>query len=80
MAQKLDEKGLVTFKELLMANSKMVDTLAQLLIQKGVFTEEEFYAKLKEVNRQYQAGKRTGHGSTSNWVENTSQGLSVRRS
>jgi mannitol/fructose-specific phosphotransferase system IIA component (Ntr-type) len=60
MAQKLDEKDLVSFKELLMANSKMVDAMAQLLIQKGVFTEEEFYAKLKEVDRQYQAGKRTG--------------------
>jgi hypothetical protein len=59
MAQKLDEKDLVSFKELLMANSKMVDTLTQLLIQKGVFTEQEFYAKLKEVDLQYQAGKRT---------------------
>jgi hypothetical protein len=60
MGRKLDEKDLVSFKELLMANSKMVDTLAQLLIQKGVFTEEEFYARLKDVDRQYQAGKRTG--------------------
>jgi hypothetical protein len=60
MAQKLDEKDLVSFKELLMANSKMVDALAQLLMQKGVFTGEKFYAKLKEVDRQYQAGKRTG--------------------
>jgi len=34
--------------------------LAQLLIEKGVFTEQEFYAKLKEVDRQYQAGKRNG--------------------
>jgi hypothetical protein len=59
MAQKLDEKDLVSFRDLLMANSKMVDALAQLLIQKDVFTEEEFYAKLKEVDRQYQAGKRT---------------------
>ena len=59
MAQKLDEKELVTFKELLMANSKMVDALAQLLITKGIFTEEEFYAKLKQVDREYQAGGRT---------------------
>ena len=47
MAQKMDEKDLVSFKEMLLANSKMVDALAQLLFEKGVFTEEEFYAKLK---------------------------------
>jgi hypothetical protein len=48
MAQNLDEKEIVSFKEMLMANSKMVDALAQLLIQKGVFTEQELYAKLKD--------------------------------
>ena len=59
MAQKLTEKELVTFKEMLLANSKMVDALAQLLFEKGVFTEEEFYTKLKDVDGQYKAGKRT---------------------
>jgi hypothetical protein len=32
MAQKLDDNELVSFKELLLANSMQVDTLAQLLI------------------------------------------------
>jgi hypothetical protein len=58
MAQILDEKELVTFKEMLMANSIMVDALAQLLISKGIFTEDELYGKLKEVQDQYKAGKR----------------------
>jgi hypothetical protein len=58
MAQKLDEKELVTFKEMLMANSIMVDALAQLLMAKGLFTEEELYRKLKEVQDQYNAAKR----------------------
>jgi hypothetical protein len=49
MAQKLDEKELVSFKELLMANTTQVHAVTQLLIEKGVFTEDEFYAKLKEV-------------------------------
>ena len=40
MAQKLDPKELVTFKEVLMANSIQVDAVAQLLIDKGVFTEK----------------------------------------
>lgn len=32
MAEKLDEKELVTFKEMLMANSIQVDAVCQLLI------------------------------------------------
>jgi hypothetical protein len=60
MAQPLDKEEIVSFKEMLLANSKMVDALAQLLIEKGVFTEQEFYAKLKDVDGQYQAGKRIG--------------------
>jgi hypothetical protein len=43
---------------MLMANSIMVDALAQLLISKGIFTEDELYGKLKEVQDQYKAGKR----------------------
>jgi beta-N-acetylglucosaminidase len=54
MAEKLDPKELATFKELLMANSIQVDVVAQLLIEKGVITKEEFFAKLKEVQSQYQ--------------------------
>ena len=54
MAQKLDEKELVTFKEMLMANCIQVDAVAQLLIEKGIITEEEFYGKRKEVQGEYQ--------------------------
>ena len=57
MAEKLDEKQLVTFKELLMANSIQVDALAQLLIEKGIITEQEFYAKLKQVQMEYENKK-----------------------
>ena len=55
MAEKLDDKELVTFKEMLMANSIQVDVLVQLLIEKGLITEEEFYSKLKEVQAEYQS-------------------------
>jgi hypothetical protein len=41
------------------ANSKMVGTLIQLLFEKGLFAEEEFYAKLKEMDLHYKARKRT---------------------
>jgi hypothetical protein len=60
MAQKLDEKELVSFKEMLMANSIMVDALAQLLMAKGFFTEEELFGKLREVQDQYNARKGVG--------------------
>jgi len=53
MAEKLTEKELVTFKELVMANSVQVDALAQLLIEKGIITEQEFFAKLKQVQADY---------------------------
>ena len=54
MAQQLDPNEIVTFKEMLMANSVMVDALAQLLIEKRVITEEEFLAKLKKTQSEYE--------------------------
>ena len=55
MALKLDDKEIVTFKELLMANSIQVDALAQLMIRKGFITKEEFFEMLKEVQAEYQS-------------------------
>jgi len=47
MAEKLSAKELVSFKEMLIANSIQVDALAQLLIEKGIITRDEFFTKLK---------------------------------
>jgi hypothetical protein len=55
MATKLDPSDLVTFKELLIANSIQIDTAVQLLIEKGFFSEQEFFTKLKLVQAQYPA-------------------------
>jgi len=60
MAQKLSDKDLVTFKELLMANSIQVDALSQLLIEKGLISREEFFKKLKEVQSEYESRKAKG--------------------
>ena len=60
MARKPDEKELVTFKELLIANSIQVDALCQLLIEKGLITEQEFLAKLKVVQAEYRSRKANG--------------------
>jgi hypothetical protein len=57
MAEKLDPSELVSFKELLIANSIQVDALAQLLIDAGIISKGKFFAKLKDVQRQYQVKK-----------------------
>jgi hypothetical protein len=54
MAQKLDDSEIVSFKELLMANSIQVDALAQLMIRKRLISKEEFFDMLKEVQADYQ--------------------------
>ena len=53
MAEKLDDKELVSFKEMLMANSIQVDAVCQLMIEKRIITEDEFYAKLRDVTYEY---------------------------
>ena len=60
MVEKFDDKELVNFKEMIMANSVQGNALAQLLIEKGLITENEFYWKLKEVMTEYESkGKET---------------------
>lgn len=54
MAKKLDDNEIVSFEELLMANSAQVDGAVQLLIEKGFFSKEEFFEKLKQVYAEYQ--------------------------
>ena len=45
MAQALDPKEIVEFREMVMVNTIQVDTMYQLLIQNGYFTEAEFFGK-----------------------------------
>jgi hypothetical protein len=54
MAQRLDDSEIVSFKELLLANSIQVDTAVQLMIEKGFFTQDEFFNNLKKVQVEYQ--------------------------
>jgi hypothetical protein len=53
MANAPNQKELENFKELLMSNSIQVDAVAQLLIEKGIITKEEFHAKLGQVVHEY---------------------------
>lgn len=59
MAKKLDDKELVSFEELLMANMIQLDAVTQLLIEKGIFTEDEFFTKLKQVKGEWERKKGT---------------------
>jgi len=47
MAEQLDPSELASFKELMMASSIQVDTMAQLLIEKGIFTNDGDLNNLK---------------------------------
>ena len=54
MAEKFDPKELARIQEVLMANSIMIETLAQVLMDKGIISNEEFFTKLKKVKKDYQ--------------------------
>jgi hypothetical protein len=56
MAQAMDPKELVEFREMVMVNTIQVDTMYQLLVQKGFFTEAEFLGKMKVVQADYVKG------------------------
>jgi hypothetical protein len=58
MAEMPYDKELMIFKEMTMSNFVMVDVLTRLLFEKGVFTEEEFARRLKEVQDEYDAEKK----------------------
>ena len=57
MAQRLSKKELVTYEELVIANSIQTDAFAQLLMEKGIITKAEFVAKFKQVQAEYEAKK-----------------------
>jgi len=49
----MTDSELMIFKEMAMSNSVMVDVLTRLLFEKGVFTEDEFSRRLREVQEEY---------------------------
>lgn len=55
MATPLDPNDLLSLKELLLAILIQVDTAVQLMIEKGFFTEAEYFTKFKQVQAAYQS-------------------------
>jgi len=50
----LDKGGTVTIQELLVTSLAQTDAVAKLLIEKGVFTQDEFMDKIKAERATYQ--------------------------
>ncbi len=54
MGEKLDQDQIADFEELLISNTIQLDVVTQLLIEKGIITENEFSDMLKQVQMEYQ--------------------------
>jgi hypothetical protein len=52
MAISLDPKQIVSFEEILMSQVVQQEALTRLLMEKGLFTKEEFLDKVKRVNKE----------------------------
>jgi hypothetical protein len=51
MATPLDPKQVVSFEELLMSQVVQQEALTRLLVEKGIFTKEEFLEMVRVVDR-----------------------------
>jgi hypothetical protein len=57
MAILLDPKQIVSFKELLMSQVVQQEALTRLLVEKGIFTKEEFWEMVKVVDEYVKKAK-----------------------
>ena len=57
MGEKLSDKEIIKTEDIVVTQMIQIDALVQLLIEKGVFTEQEFYTKLKQVQTEYEGKK-----------------------
>lgn len=62
ITEKLDDDELVSFKEMMTANSVKEHALTQLLIEKDLITADEFHNKLKQVQMEYESKGKEGVG------------------
>ena len=58
MAIPLDPKQIVTVPELAISNMLELETLRQLLFEKGIISEDEFIAKFKNLDKDTQRRRR----------------------
>ncbi len=54
MAENIEPDEMATLRDLLLANALQIDAVAQLLIDKGIFSKEEFFEMLKRIQAEYE--------------------------
>jgi hypothetical protein len=52
MAEKLDSKQVVSFEELLMSQVVQQEAITRLLMEKGIFSKEEFLDMVREIDKE----------------------------
>jgi hypothetical protein len=52
MAKSVEPKQIVSFEELLMSQVVQQEAITRLLVEKGIFSKEEFLEMVKTVNRE----------------------------
>ena len=57
MTKQFDPEQLVALEELLVSNTVQLDTITQLLVEKGVFTKNEFFDMLKQIQKEFKKTK-----------------------
>jgi hypothetical protein len=57
MSIALNSKQIVSFEELLMSQVVQQEALTRLLVEKGIFTKEEFLEMVKVVNLEIESAK-----------------------
>ncbi|MBS3906962.1 MAG: hypothetical protein KGZ49_07985 [Syntrophaceae bacterium] len=57
MATPLDPKQIVSFEELLMSQVVQQEALTRLLVEKGIFTKEEFLEMVRVVDQEMKKGR-----------------------
>ena len=60
MAISIDPKQIVSFEELLMSQVVQQEAFTRLLVEKGIFTKEEFLEMVKVVDQGTKRGRRKG--------------------
>lgn len=62
MEDKPNPNEMINIEQLLVSNTLQLDAVTQLLIEKGIFTRQEFFDMLKRVQAEYQSEKDTPSG------------------
>jgi hypothetical protein len=55
------EEKIKELEEIIKAQAVQIDTLARLLLEKGLIDEEDFYTKLKQVQAEYNIKNTVSH-------------------